>query len=266
MSTCANTLHVELAGVPLELVGAVPAWLEPFATTGRPPAHAWRLELTRVGAPDEACPPGPQAPRWERTDGVLRYESRRARASADWASRSASFAATTMTAPLVGFLRLWLGALLPEEGGLLLHGAAVMRAGAGYLFLGESGAGKSTIARLCAASGATVLGDEIVALRGGRKGPRLYGTPLGSRAGHPGTSGSAPLAILCKLTQSTKTYLLPILPQHLVALLLARTVTPPGVVDTERLLHTTTALAERSVGGELGFRLSPDFWDVLPKA
>jgi hypothetical protein len=77
--------------------------------------------------------------------------------------------------------------LLAAGRGLEIHGCGVRDAdGAGYLFAGQSGAGKTTIARLWTAErGATVLSDDRVIVRQDEDGFWLHGTPW---------HGEAPLA------------------------------------------------------------------------
>jgi len=48
-----------------------------------------------------------------------------------------------------------------EAGGLLVHSAAVARGQDGFLFLGDSEAGKSTVARLSGEVGRAVLADDL---------------------------------------------------------------------------------------------------------
>src|SRR5207253_5304511 len=88
--------------------------------------------------------------------------------------------------------------LLPR-GGLLLHGACVERNGAAHAFLGESGAGKTTLAR---ALGARVISDEVTCVRSGR----VYGHPFTSRLGD-GTAPDhgLPLASITFLSQASRT-------------------------------------------------------------
>ncbi len=62
------------------------------------------------------------------------------------------------------FLRVAVAYRLLELGGAVLHSAGVVRDGAAYLFLGRSGAGKTTAARLSLAAGAEVLSDDLNAL------------------------------------------------------------------------------------------------------
>ena len=69
--------------------------------------------------------------------------------------------------------------LLGQGRGVEIHGCGVVLNGAdGVLFAGQSGAGKSTIARLCLAEpGAVVLSDDRVILREEPDGIWMYGTP-----------------------------------------------------------------------------------------
>ncbi len=82
--------------------------------------------------------------------------------------------------------------LLARRGGVELHGCAVrLTCGAGLLFVGASGQGKSTLARLWTReSGATVLADDRVVVRRRGEELRVYGTPWQSDAGtaEPGSA------------------------------------------------------------------------------
>jgi hypothetical protein len=68
--------------------------------------------------------------------------------------------------------------LLAQGRGVEVHGCGVADSdGAGYLFLGQSGAGKSTVGRFWSQAGAVVLSDDriILRMRDGRLW--MYGTP-----------------------------------------------------------------------------------------
>lgn len=67
---------------------------------------------------------------------------------------------------LDNFFRLVAAYALLEQGGALLHSAAVVDGGGAYLFFGPSGAGKSTLSRLGVAAGRQVLSDDLNALWG----------------------------------------------------------------------------------------------------
>jgi hypothetical protein len=60
--------------------------------------------------------------------------------------------------------------LLIHNGGILVHGSAVQRDGKTVLFLGHSGAGKSTVTRLCKPD--TCFSDDGVVIR--KEGERVY--------------------------------------------------------------------------------------------
>ena len=66
------------------------------------------------------------------------------RISKKYATRAASF-----FSDITNGIMLAVSRLLIEEGGLLLHGTGLGRSGKAVLFLGLSGAGKSTVARRC---------------------------------------------------------------------------------------------------------------------
>jgi hypothetical protein len=66
---------------------------------------------------------------------------------------------------------------LSTRQGLLLHSAGMEHEGQGYLFLGYSGAGKTTVSRLLAAAGHRMLSDDRMAVRRQSGQLRIYGTP-----------------------------------------------------------------------------------------
>jgi hypothetical protein len=69
--------------------------------------------------------------------------------------------------------------LLSRGQGVEIHGCgAVVDGSSGYLFAGQSGAGKTTLARICLGEpGAVVLSDDRVILRDEADGLWMYGTP-----------------------------------------------------------------------------------------
>ena len=92
-------------------------------------------------------------------------------------------------------LRLACALWLLPRGGLLLHGACVEHEGRGHVFVGRSGAGKTTLAgRL----GARVISDEVTCLKDGR----VQGHPFQSRLGDGrAPEGGLPLGSLATLAQ-----------------------------------------------------------------
>jgi hypothetical protein len=67
--------------------------------------------------------------------------------------------------------------LLSLGRGMLLHGCGIDDGGNGYLFLGNSTHGKSTISRLWSENHATVLNDDRIVVREKDGEFWMYGTP-----------------------------------------------------------------------------------------
>ena len=92
--------------------------------------------------------------------------------------------------------------------GVEIHGCGVIDAdGRGYLFAGQSGAGKSTIARLWAQAGATVISDDRVVLRTEGSGIAMHGTPWHGDAEFAAPA-KAPLSAVMLLAQAPSNRLL----------------------------------------------------------
>jgi hypothetical protein len=81
---------------------------------------------------------------------------------------------------------------LSKNQGLLLHGSCFKHNGLAYLFLGRSGAGKSTIARR--ALGVTVVHDDRIAVRKIKDRWWAFGLPLCDNDKNTGRNIEAPLA------------------------------------------------------------------------
>lgn len=68
------------------------------------------------------------------------------------------------------FLRVLVAYRLLVRGGALVHSAGVVEEGRVFLFLGPSGAGKTTVGRLARSAGRTVLSDDMNAVVAGGAG------------------------------------------------------------------------------------------------
>jgi hypothetical protein len=88
--------------------------------------------------------------------------------------------------------------LLSTRGGFLLHAASAVRGGRAMLFVGPSGAGKTTIARL-APRDVTLLTDEISYVRYAGDRYLAFGTPFAGELGHSGQPVSAPVSAIYRL-------------------------------------------------------------------
>ena len=129
--------------------------------------------------------------------------------------------------------------LLAERHALLVHACGVGWHGRGYLFVGSSGSGKSTTARLWKAAGATVLNDDRVVLHASPDGIFIYPTPWFGE--HPDVEGEeTPLAALYLLRKGSEVAFEPIRPVIAAALLFAKSF--PPLWDPERMARTLETL------------------------
>lgn len=103
-------------------------------------------------------------------DGVIDLRKRQARVTLNWPEYT-----------IVGldcFLRVCYSLLAVQNEGLLLHCAAVVRNGKGFVFPGVSGSGKSTVAGICRDAGCLVLSDEMAMIRQVGTKWLVFGTPF----------------------------------------------------------------------------------------
>lgn len=111
--------------------------------------------------------------------------------------------------------------------GVMVHACGVVQDGKGYVFPGPSDAGKTTLARLWAASGdATILGDECLILRKRDGQFWIYGTPWVGEAGLFSPDG-APVEQIFFIRHAHQNLLSTIPPERAVEQLLAQSILTP---------------------------------------
>ncbi len=161
------------------------------------------------------------------------------------------------------FLRCAFALLAFEAGGLLLHAAGLVRRDHAYLFLGHSGSGKTTVARL--SSSALVLNDDLVLLWPTEDRWWAYATPFGNPSSQPVTvAGRAPLRVLLGLVQDREVRLERAGP----ALAVAEMVGNAPVVSAdpgraEALLARCQQIVRAVPYYRLHFRPDDSFWRVV---
>jgi hypothetical protein len=131
--------------------------------------------------------------------------------------------------------------LLGRGRGVELHGCGIIdRDGRGQLFVGQSGAGKTTTARVWLADGHyDIVSDDRVIVRFVDGEWRMFGTPWHGEA-ELSAALSAPLAAIHLLVQATRTELVSLPPAQAAAALFGCTF--PPFYDAEALGFTLECL------------------------
>lgn len=151
------------------------------------------------------------------------------------------------------------------EGGVLLHGASLVRSDRAWIFVGASGSGKSTLAGISRQG--RVISDDLTLVRRLPEGFRVAGCPFrGTFQGGGPVKGFFPIAGIYRIFKSMENRLEACPPEHTVANLLASS---PFVVDQlarePAILDNLKALAEAHPMAYLHFNRDGNFWEVLPE-
>jgi hypothetical protein len=149
-------------------------------------------------------------------------------------------------------------ARLSRSRGVLVHACGLVHEGRGLLFLGTSGSGKSTTARLWKErGGVTVLSDDRIVIRPEGDGYRIFGTPWHGEAGWE-TPASARLEAAFVLEQAPRNQIVEMTPSTAVAQMMVRAF--PAMWDQEGLefaVRFLAGLAERVPVRRLQFLPEP---------
>ena len=178
-------------------------------------------------------------------------------------SEEAQFVGANNPYTLDSLLRIFLTWMLLFRTGFLLHAATVVRHGRAYLFTGQSGAGKSTVASLAPAG--TVLTDELSLVRRENGVWRSYGTPFWGEFRAGDSNSGAPIRGIFRLVQAAENRVAPLRPvEFLCALMTNVLFFSRQSTDSRRLLEIAGLAAEELPGYTLEFRKDQTFWGVLP--
>jgi len=158
-------------------------------------------------------------------------------------------------------LRVLLTRLLLPSPGFLLHAATVVQDGKAYVFMGRSGAGKSTVASLSPRG--SVLTDEISLLRRIEGTWYAHGTPFWGEFRAAGQNRRVPVESVFALVQagSNRTERLP--PRPALAGLLGNTLFfSDHRAEREELLRAQLSLIESVPVQRLEFRRDETCWEA----
>ena len=163
------------------------------------------------------------------------------------------------------FLRISYSFLAVDRGGLLLHSAGVLRDRHGYIFPGQSGTGKSTIASLATPT-ETVLSDEMVVVRQGEDGYLVYSTPFYGTNPSAERNIAAPLKAAFLPVKAQAVYLKEARPGLALSKLLASALffsEEPAL--NRRLMDIGADIVARVPFYEMHFRRDGSFWKCIAK-
>jgi hypothetical protein len=199
----------------------------------------------------------------EKAAQLCRFSHQLDGASVLLGDRSAGFVGVRHEYALDSLLRILLTVMLVPRRGFLLHAASVVRDGKAHVFMGRSGAGKSTVASLSPQG--SVLTDEISLLRYRDGAWRAHGTPFWGEFRAAGMNCDFPIAGIYWLTQDREDRAEPLSAKEMLR------ATLPCVLFFTRESHANQALLQILLGlvqqvpcYRLRFRRAPDFWSVIP--
>lgn len=159
-------------------------------------------------------------------------------------------------------LRVAVALLAFRSGGLLVHGAGIARGDRGYLFLGPSGTGKTTVSRMSVSD--TVLNDDLNVLQPVAQGWHMWGTPFWNPSQVRPSASSCALHRIVRLVQDRTPSTEPMSAALATAALVSSV---PVLASADPLASAVfdrcARVASEVPVTRLRFGLSPDFWRVI---
>lgn len=154
-------------------------------------------------------------------------------------------------------VRVLYSLLLSRRGGALLHGVSIKFGERAFIAVGQSGAGKTTLARQ---GFSRVLSDELVAVtrNGSGRSFRAHGTPFWGEFVAGTVQDSASLHAVYLLRKGVTNRVVPISTTRAVLELLGCTFFFGPAECSDDILNLCADLAETKLAGELHFRPTSD--------
>lgn len=156
-----------------------------------------------------------------------------------------------------------------HNGHLCVHSSAFVGENSGFLFLGQSGSGKSTVVKLINSLGLQALGDDLNYIIQEDTGsfslasaPNPNMLPFGYSLAHP------KLRYIFKLVKDENDFIIPLSVKDTTKLLVdGFGQTPKSAMFPNEMfrsvLNVSAEIARIIPGYELHFRKSPDFWQLI---
>lgn len=162
------------------------------------------------------------------------------------------------------FLRIFYSFMLLERKGFLIHASAIIKDSGGYAFFGESGSGKTTIARLSKLE--SVLTDELAIIAQNGSHHLIYGTPFWGEFEKGGRNVGTRLSGLYHLKKDTRNYLVQLdVPEAMRAMMGCIFFFAKDKESAGRILDLCYRLASSVPVYELHFLPNQSFWALIGK-
>ena len=206
----------------------------------------------------------------ERGHLVVRSYSFELSRSADGGTWWARLAAASPEPPgraLDNLARYLVARIAIEEGGVALHGAAVLHRGRAFVFAGPSRSGKSTAVDL--SPGTQSLGDDFAVVVPTGVGWAVPALPFDNTELAPMAPVGTlfPLAGVWRLFPAARTELDVLAPAPSVASLMGCMAFPWAMPDlADRILEQATQLVAECTFAHLRFTRTPEFWGLIDPA
>jgi hypothetical protein len=165
---------------------------------------------------------------------------------------------------LENFFRPLLAYRAAALGALVLHSSAVVIDDRAHLFVGRSGAGKSTVARLALARGHGILSDDLNVLSRSASGWTVARLPFAGEYPECGRSETLPVAEIYELEKGAAHGVVSTTPAASFATLLRCAPYVNGdAYRVSRLEESISAVIRDVPCRRLTFSLDPGFWPII---
>lgn len=271
IATAAREMDIGIGGLWVRLrtdspdfVAAMAGRFRGFLGHVAQPDHVFDIELTPFPDGDDEAVDA-HADEVEVTRAGHLWQVRRGDFFAQWDPRLRHGHARMVPSPysLDSVIRILHTLILAEQGGMLMHASSVAWGGRAFVFTGVSGAGKTTISRLCPPD-AHILTDEMSFIRATDGLYSAHGTPFSGELGRPGENLSAPLAGIFLLAKGPENRIDPFPPAQAVRALMANILYfARDDALTARVFDNAIALASRVPVRRLTFVPDSRVWDLI---
>ncbi len=173
-----------------------------------------------------------------------------------------SFSASAPLEEVEYFLRLLYALLIFRSGGVMLHAAGILRDGLVYVFFGQSGVGKTTVAHFSPPD--NVLNDDLLGVLPSSRGWTVHSTPFWNPSQVRPNRLSGPLAGMYRLVQADHVYTEGLTSGEAIAELLVSIPVIPDITGQQgELIRRCMVIQDWTPIKSLHFLPDASFWETV---